>query len=367
MKFLSRWLLPAVGLALAAGCGGNDLSRTGQAGEQAGPAEEQQMLKIVHDQAAQQIDVTYRGEPFTSYVYRGDFYKPFLFPLRTADNRIITRGFPLLMTPGERVDHPHHVGHSFTYGNVNGIDFWGTSDSVDLESGRFGQIVHNSLDAVQEGADEGYIDVSMNWITLKDNRQLLEERDRIYFRAREHQRIVDRVITLVATGGAAVFGDTKEGAFAIRVTRGLEEPSAEPLRLTDAQGQITEVPVLDNTGVDGEYLASTGLTLEKQVWGTRAKWCVLRGTVAGLPVTVGMFDHPQNPAYPTYWHARAYGLFSLNPFGWKDFTGGKETLNFRIEDGGNAVFRYRILIDDRRLEPAQIEEMYNQWLSEIGG
>jgi hypothetical protein len=32
-----------------------------------------------------------------------------------------------------------------------------------------------------------------------------------------------------------------------------------------------------------------------------------------------MMDHPSNPRFPTYWHARDYGLFSLNPFGVRDF------------------------------------------------
>ena len=25
---------------------------------------------------------------------------------------------------GERIDHPHHMGHWFNYGDVNGLDFW---------------------------------------------------------------------------------------------------------------------------------------------------------------------------------------------------------------------------------------------------
>ena len=30
------------------------------------------------------------------------------------------------------------------------------------------------------------------------------------------------------------------------------------------------------------------------------------------PVTLAMLDHPKNVGFPTYWHARGYGLFAAN-------------------------------------------------------
>src|SRR5690242_3805049 len=50
------------------------------------------------------------GKPFTAYCYPDTLEKPILYPLRTASGHIITRGFPLEPRPGERTDHPHHVG-----------------------------------------------------------------------------------------------------------------------------------------------------------------------------------------------------------------------------------------------------------------
>ena len=32
-------------------------------------------------------------------------------------------------------------------------------------------------------------------------------------------------------------------------------------------------------------------------------------------MTIAIFDHPGNVNYPTYWHARGYGLFAANPLG----------------------------------------------------
>jgi hypothetical protein len=50
------------------------------------------------------------GAPFTAYIYPDNLKKPVLYPLRTATGRAVTRGFPLEPRPGERADHPHHVG-----------------------------------------------------------------------------------------------------------------------------------------------------------------------------------------------------------------------------------------------------------------
>jgi hypothetical protein len=48
----------------------------------------------------------------------------------------------------------------------------------------------------------------------------------------------------------------------------------------------------------------------------------LNGSVGDEKISVVICDHPENPNYPTYWHARGYGLFSANPLGVKDFTKG---------------------------------------------
>ena len=88
------------------------------------------------DTAAQRVDVLVDGELFTSYVYSDTLpvlKKPVLYPLRTASGATVTRGYPLDARPGERVDHPHHIGLWFNYGDVEGLDFWNNSDVVPAE------------------------------------------------------------------------------------------------------------------------------------------------------------------------------------------------------------------------------------------
>ncbi len=327
-----------------------------------------QTVKITENKEKKQYDVTVDGQPFTSYVYWDDQKKPILYPLRTSKGTTVTRGFPLEKVAGERTDHPHHISSWFNYGNINGVDFWNTPpEGVTRDRGvieKFGTIKHRSAKVVKNGKGAAELDASMDWI-MPDGSKIMQEDDQIFFRAGKDVRIIDRVITLTAQKDKVVFNDSKEGALGIRVTRTLEEPSNKPEVFTDANGVPTKVPVMDNTGVAGVYLSSEGKIGEKEGWGTRAKWMTLSGAVKGEDVVIGIFDHPKNPTYPTYWHARGYGLFAANPFGAKEFTKGAKTLNYTLEPGQKITLRFRILIHSGKLTKDQTEALYGQFLTDI--
>jgi hypothetical protein len=167
-------------------------------------------------------------------------------------------------------------------------------------------------------------------------------------------RYIDRVTTLKALVESVYFKDDKEGMIAIRVARELEHPSNKPEIFTDAQGKETSVPVLNNMGVTGEYLSSEGIKGE-EVWSTRAKWMRLGGMMKDKPVSITILDHPKNNSYPTYWHARGYGLFSANPLGANIFSKGKESLHLTLKKGEEVTFRYRILVSDQLPDPAILD------------
>ena len=54
-----------------------------------------------------------------------------------------------------------------------------------------------------------------------------------------------------------------------------------------------------------------------------AGWCKVYGKMGNDSISIAIIDHPENPNYPTFWHARGYGLFAANPLGEKIFTNGK--------------------------------------------
>ena len=269
----------------------------------------------------------------------------------------VTRGFPLEPRPGERADHPHQVGAWFTYGDVNGIDYWGYSDATPADEVRSkGTIVHKAITRAVSGDDRGELAVTADWV-MPDGSTIIEEETLFVFRGGPDSRSVDRVTRWAARDTGVVFNDTKEGAFGIRVARSLEQPSTEPEIFTDGSGRAETVPKLDNTGVTGLYRSSDGKTGDA-VWGTRARWMMLTGKVEAESVTLAILDHPSNPGYPTYWHARGYGLFAANPFGQAGFTNGTARMDFTLEPGNAVMFRHRIVVLSGKASPERIEAEY---------
>ena len=311
------------------------------------------------DTAHQRVAIKANGQPITAYVYPSSIKKPVLYPLRTPAGTVVTRGFPLDSQPNERVDHPHHVGLWFNYGDVNGYDFWNNSNAVDPE-GKYGTIRHRGITKAT-GGKQGELHVFADWIT-SDGNQVLEEDTKFVFSAwDDNTYLIDRTTTLTAVNGDVSLSDNKEGMLGIRVARALEHPSDEPSVLIDASGAPAAEATLNNKGVNGRYRSSEG-TEGTDVWGTRARWMQLSGRVDELPSSIIILDHPDNVGFPTYWHARGYGLFAANPLGQKALSGGKDVLDFMLKDGESVTFTYRIaLYAGEPLEDQQVEAIYQDF------
>jgi hypothetical protein len=107
---------------------------------------------------------------------------------------------------------------------------------------------------------------------------------------------------------------------------------------------------------------STGAR-DEDTWGTRADWCDYYGPVEGKTVGVAIFDHPQNPRHPTWWHVRDYGLFAANPFGRHDFEKleDKSVGNLTVPAGKSITFRYRFYIHEGNEKEAKVAEKYAEY------
>lgn len=321
----------------------------------------QKEIKLVSNEKAHKVDVLIDGKPFTSYFYPGEdvLKKPVLYPVVSPKGHLVTRGWPLDPRPGERVDHPHHVGIWFNYEDVNGYDYWNNSNTPPNAKAKYGTIRHTGIKTKKDGK-RAELTVTADWV--EDNgkgRKVLEEKTTYFFTATDKQRIIDRYTLLKATEDVH-FGDVKDGMFAIRVARQLELPSTKAEVYTDANGVTTSVPKLDNTGVTGNYRSSEGIEGAK-VWSTRGRWMNLTGKIDDETVSVAMIDHPKNVSYPTYWHARDYGLFALNPLGEKVFTNGKKELNFKLKKGESVLFRYRVVISSGGTTDAELNKLADEF------
>ncbi|MFB3922247.1 MAG: PmoA family protein [Terriglobia bacterium] len=296
------------------------------------------------------VEIAIGGKPFATYSLDTKIPKPFIYEIRSAGGIVLTRGFPMIKNiPGESHDHPHHRGLYYTHGDINGVDFWGEAEfeeKAPVQAGgktyqssehlAFGRTVFTKLEDIQSGPDAGSLRARFNLVG-PDGKVMGEETQAYTFRGDAATRTIDCEFTIYAHQTPLKMGDTKEGTFAIRVVKALEEPA---------------VKMLNSEGAVGE----------KNIWGKRAKWVDYSGTVQGQKVGIAIFDNPSNPKYPTYWHARGYGLFAVNPFGEHDFYNDKKRDgSITIQPGKSLTFRYRVLIHNGDATEAKVAQAFEQY------
>ncbi|MXV52272.1 hypothetical protein GS399_14940 [Pedobacter sp. HMF7647] len=316
-------------------------------------------VQLNSNTSAKKVDVLIGGKLFTSFHYPDTIEKPFLYPINTVSGRTLTRKFPLETKAGERTDHPHHIGLWMNYESVNGLDFWNNSYAIPADKkSKYGWITNVKVEKAKSG-DKGELQYSADW-NNQDKKVLLREQTVFSFSGTEKMQVIDRTTTLTVQKDTVKFADVKDGFLAIRVTGELESPLEKPQEFTDIHGNKTTLSTTGQYKANGIYLSSEGKT-GNDVWGTRGKWCVLNGTVEGQDVSIAILDNPQNPGYPTYWHARGYGLFAANPLGQKVFSNGKENLNLVLKPGEAVTFKYRIIINSGRLTTENINKLFDEF------
>lgn len=303
------------------------------------------------------IDVLYNGKLLTAYCYFDSVMKPVLYPVKTVSGITVTRGYPLDPQPGERVDHPHHIGLWMNYESVNGLDFWNNSTAIAYKRRpRYGTIYHDKVVSKKASKEKATLQAEALW---KDyyGKLLLIESTFYAFAVEGDNFVIDRKTVLRAADSQVTFKDIKDGFFAIRVARELELPSDEPAIYVGNDGNIMNAKGPSTLNANGDYLSSEGIQ-GNDVWSTRAKWVSLSGQKDDHQVSITIIDHPDNPGYPAYWHARGYGLFAVNPLGQEVFSKGKEKLNLVLEPDESVTFHYRVVIHEGKpLTPGQIEAM----------
>jgi hypothetical protein len=304
---------------------------------------QKQQVTLVKSAKDKKIDVLIGGKPFTSFLYPDSLEKPVLYPIISANGARVTRSFPLDKRDGDPTDHPHHIGIWFNYENLNGLDFWNNSYAIPAnKKSQYGWIKTDKVLETKNGTT-GSLTYHANW-TNQANEVILEETTRFEFSGTAGQRIIDRTTTLKANMEAK-FTDAKDGMLGMRLAHELQIPTKEDQKFADDKGIVTVVKGGTDKLANGNYLTSEGKEGDA-AWSTRGVWCMVYGKMGNDMVSIGIVDHPKNPNYPTFWHARGYGLFAANPLGEKIFTNGKSEKNLTLKKGESVTFKYRIVVND---------------------
>jgi sugar phosphate isomerase/epimerase len=283
-------------------------------------------------QGDNKVTVEINGKLFTEYRFK-EPQRPFFYPVIGPTGQPVMRHWPVEdIDPNDARDHVHQKSLWFTHGAVNGIDFW--SDGK-------GTIVHDKFLEVSSGPQTGVIKSQNNWVAPGGKVVLTDTRTH-RFRSDPDGTVMDWEITLHASHGQVTFGDTKEGSMAIRL--------APTMQLGGKVGK-------------GHIINSEGVT-DNATWSKRADWVDYYGPVKGEIVGVAMFDHPDNPRHPTWWHVRDYGLFAANPFGIHDFEKKPAgTGDLVIPAGQSVTFKYRFLFHKGDEKQGKVAAHYRDYAS----
>lgn len=252
---------------------------------------------------------------------------PALWPLLAPGGEPVTRAFPFAELDGEPRDHPHHTSLWFAHGAVNGVDFWQGD----------GRIVAVGPPLVERA--EARLVQHCEW---RDARGAVVARERrsLQFGSAPDTRTVDFATSVVRDDGPLVFGDTKEGTFALRLRQEL---------------------CLEGPGAAGAVFDSEGRTAGA-VWGQHARWIAYRAELAGAVHTVALFDHPDNHGHPTTWHARDYGLAAANPFGLQAFQGAPQGAgDLVVPQGAELRLRYRVWLHRGPCDGPAVEAAWRRY------
>ncbi len=303
-------------------------------------AAKSQKVEFKNKEKDKKVEVFIDGKFFTAYIYPDNMEKQTLYPIVSASGKTITRGYPMNPRPFERTDHPHHVGLWFNFGDVNGLDFWNNSFAIKAaDKPKYGTVKFKKI--VSENPKKGELVTNSEWVDI-NNKVLLNEETTYLFSGAGNLRTIEHISKLTAVQ-PVTFNENKEGLIGLRLDRTFEEPATKPEKFLDANGIETEVPVLNNQGVNGVYLNAEGVS-GGAVWGKRSPWVALRADKDGEVITIVILDNPENPNYPAWSHARGYGLFATNNLGGRNFDKNAAAVKLELKPGQSVVFKHKIVI-----------------------
>lgn len=252
------------------------------------------------------VTVKLNGELFTRYVV-DQANKPYFYPIIGPTGAHMTRHYPMMDVEGERQDHPHHRGVNFGHHKVNGFNTWlerkslekkvegKTPEQADKILSVMGYTVHSGYKSLKVASDHAVMIVTNDYTDYDGNWIMKDERTYTFRAPDDDSRIIDVDIKLMAPPHVLThLADQKDAGLSIRVPHAISVDAKQGGLLINSEGE---------TNADS--------------WGKQANWCDYNGTIDGQKVGVAFMNHPNSFRYPTFWHARTYGLLTANAFGTK--------------------------------------------------
>lgn len=269
------------------------------------------------------------------YPYRNVPFKPYVQQLFSPAGVNILRDSP--------ADHLHHHALMFAV-KVDGVNFWEETPTA-------GKQQHKSFTDVKT-----------------DTKIDVENDKRLEIRQAGFTEIIDwttsnKELFLKERRTIDVRQGTDLGATLLTWQSKFELPDGtESATITGSHYHglgMRFIKSMDLTGTHRNADGKPGTVFRGDERLLRSTWCAYTANADGKPVTVAMFDHPQNPRHPAT-------FFTMT----KSFAYLSATLNLhkeplKVVSGKPLVLRYAVAVWDGNVENDRIDKLYQLWTTKI--
>ena len=246
--------------------------------------------------------------------------RPFFFPVIGPSGKCLTR----IGHPHDPVGHHHHYSVWLAYHFINDVNFWSDERTS-------GKQVHQRFSRLFDGPVFAGFEAVVGWQT-PDGQPIMREikRARVYPQS-DDELLIDLQFSFSTVNEVIQLKKTSFGFLGVRM--------AKSIGVFDGSGLIQN---------------SEGAVNEREVFHKAASWCDYSGLVTDtLRNGIAIFDHPDNPHYPSHWHVRSDGWMSPCHFLHHDHQIGlDETLQLN----------YRLLAHNGDVNDADVQKKYDQYV-----
>jgi len=273
-----------------------------------------QVVPMPYDQASFQRD----GVEIMRYHFGPGLHRPFAFPVIGPSGRSLTR----MGHPHDPESHSHHNSVWISHFDVNGTDFWG-------DRGK-GQIRHKRIIEFEDADEQAYLIAENEWVSEDDHVLLLETRKVTALALPDAEWLMTIDMEFKAKDRAVTLGKTPFGMIGVRM--------AKTIGVSDGGGTIRN---------------SEGAVNEKEILWKQARWVDYAGAITNEKLEgITLFDHPNNPNFPTYFHVRNDGWMGAS----LTFDGPRE-----IKPDQLLHLRYGLYIHSGTRSPDALEAKWRQF------
>jgi len=272
--------------------------------------------------------------PLLLYRYNNVPFKPYIQQLFSPSGVNILRDAPF--------DHLHH--HALMYAvKVDGVNFWEETPTA-------GKQIHKSFSNITSKVKTDTENDKQHQVHHAAFTELIDWNDSSGKLLLKEKRTIE--VHLATDLNATLL--TWKSEFEL-------PEGAESATLTGAHYHGLGMRFLTSMDKGGRFINpdnKTGTVFRGQEWLLRSTWCAYTANADGKPVTVAMFDYPQNPRHPATWFTMT------EPFAYLSATLNLHVEPLKVVAGKPLVLKYAVALWDGKVESDRINKLYKSWSAE---